>query len=67
MPNKTPEQLNDRVDMLQKKLVGLGDDSDVLKLRRLKKSIRRTQRKSKRVATALDRAAGKPKETAPEG
>ena len=66
MPNKTPEILNERVGMLQKKLTGLGDDSDALKLRRLKKSIRRTQRKSKRVATALARAAGKPKETAPE-
>ena len=66
MSTKSPEQLDERVDMLQKKLSGLGDDTDAVKLRSLKKSIRRTQRKSKRVATAVARAAGKPKEAASE-
>ncbi|GEM_PF-5226184 len=66
MPTKTPEQLNERVEMLQKKLAGIGDAPDAVRLRRLKKSIRRTQRKSKRIAIALARATGKKEEAAEE-
>ena len=65
MPIKTPEQLNERVDMLQKKLTEAGEGADPLAIRRLKKSIRRSQRKSRRTAIMLEKKAGK-KEEAPK-
>jgi hypothetical protein len=59
MPTKTLEQLNERVSMLQKKLVDTGEGADPLVVRRLKKSIRRAQRKSHTTAVALEKAVGK--------
>jgi hypothetical protein len=66
MPIKTPEQLNERVDMLQKKLQEAGDDADPLVIRRLKKSLRRSQRKSRRTTIMLEKKAGKKEEAAKE-
>jgi len=66
MPIKTPEQLNERVTMLQKKLADAGDGADPLATRRLKKSIRRSQRKSRRTAVIVEKAAGKKEEAAKE-
>jgi hypothetical protein len=64
MPTKTLEQLNERVSMLKKKLAELGEGADPLAVRRLKKSIRRAQRKSHTTAVALEKAAGRKKEEA---
>ena len=66
MPNKTPDQLNERVSMLQKKLAETTEGADPLAVRRLKKSIRRTQRKSHRTTVLLEKAAGKKEEAAKE-
>ena len=66
MPTKTPEQLNERVAMLQKKLAEAGEGTDPVAARRLKKSIRRTQRKSHRITVMLEKAAGKKAEAAKE-
>jgi len=66
MPTKTPDQLNERVSMLQKKLEEAGEGADPIATRRLKKSIRRTQRKSHRLAVMAEKAAGKKEEAAKE-
>ncbi|MBD3868069.1 MAG: hypothetical protein IFK94_08085 [Acidobacteria bacterium] len=66
MPIKTPEQLNERVDMLQKKLTEAGDGTDPVATRRLKKSIRRSQRKARRTTVLLEKRAGKKEEAAKE-
>ena len=66
MPTKTLEQLNERVSMLQKKLADAGEGADQLVVRKLKKSIRRAQRKSHTTAVALEKAAGKKEEAAKE-
>ena len=62
MPTKTPEQLNERASMLQKKLSETGEGADPVAIRRLKKSIRRTQRKAHRTTVILEKAAGKKEE-----
>ncbi len=66
MPTKTLEQLNERVSMLQKKLADIGEGADPLVVRKLKKSLRRAQRKSHTTAVVLEKAAGKKEEAAKE-
>lgn len=57
MPAKTPEQLRQRTAALKKKLADKGASLEGAKVRALKKTIRRVQRKRRRLVASAARAA----------
>jgi hypothetical protein len=64
MPLKTADQLKERATALRKKLADTGGKMDGPKVRALKKRIRRTQRKRRKiVANATRRAAAATKKS----
>jgi hypothetical protein len=64
MPAKSAEQMKQKAAALRKKLAEKGKTMEVAAVRKLKKSIRRAQRRRRKIVADQARRAAKPSEKA---